>query len=127
MKRIPEIEVNDMKKWEKYLDGLLIKGLVDIRKQAAFFSARKLPNGEFGLCLLCLKDNVLNIYDTDMKQNIGMLMYSVDLTKVTNYKASTFMLNSYLKFTYDGYDYKFVDCVMKSFYETVKSEVMRNN
>lgn len=116
-----------MKKWDKYLDGLLIKGLIDIRKQAAFFSARKLPNGEYGLTLLCLKDNILNIYDTDLKQNVGILMYSVDLTKVTNFKSSTFMLNSYLKFTYEGNDYKFVDCVMKSFYEAVKSEVVKNN
>lgn len=112
-----------MKKWDKYLDGLLIRGLIDTRKQAAFMNAKRLPNGEFGLCLLCLNGNILNIYDTDLKQTVGMLMYSIDLTKITNLKASAFPINSYLKFTYDGFDYKFVDCVAKTFYKAIEDSV----
>lgn len=113
-----------MKKFDKYLDGLLIRGLVDVRKLAGVANAKKLPNGEFGFCLICLKDSTLNLYDTNFKQEVGELLYSIDLKKVTNLKTSAFMLNSYIKFTYEGFNYKLVDCVHKELYNAIKSEVI---
>lgn len=115
---------NNMKKFDKYLDGLLIRGLVDVRKLAGVANAKKLPNGEFGFCLMCLKDSTLNLYDTNFKQEVGELLYSIDLKKVTNLKTSAFMLNSYIKFTYEGFNYKLVDCVHKELYNAIKSEVI---
>ena len=40
---------------ERYLDGLLLRGIVDTRRLAGVANAKKLPNGEFGFCLMCLK------------------------------------------------------------------------
>lgn len=112
-----------MKKFDKYLDGLLIRGFIDTRKLAGVANAKKLPNGEWGFCLMCLKDSTLNLYDTNLKQEVGTLLYSIDLKKVTNLKTSSFMLNSYIKFAYEGFNYKLVDCVHKELYNAIKSEV----
>lgn len=113
-----------MNKQEQYLDNLLIRGIVDIRKQVVVASAKKLPRGEFGLCLMCLNQNFLNIYDTNMKQDVGELLYSVDLTKITNFKASSFVFNTYLKFTYSNFKYKIVGFARaKDFISAVTSEL----
>ena len=56
-----------MSKFDQYLDGLLIRGLVDNRKLAGVANARNLPNGEFGFCLMCLNGSTLDLYDTNMK------------------------------------------------------------
>lgn len=111
-----------MKKQEKYLNELLIKGFVDTRKLAGVANATKLPNGEVGFCLMCLDGSTLNFYDTNLKQEVGALLYSVDLKKATNLKTSSFIFNSYIKFTYNGFDYKLVDCVHKELYEAIKKE-----
>lgn len=34
------------------------------------------------------------------------------------------MFNSYIKFTYEGFNYKLVDCVHKKFYEEFKNETL---
>ncbi len=111
-------------KQEKYLDNLFAKGIVDIRKLAGVANARKLPNGEFGFCLMCLKDSTLNLYDTNFDQEVGELLYSIDLKKVTNLKTSSFIFNSYIKFTYEGFDYKLVDCVYKELYSAIEGETL---
>ena len=111
-------------KQEKYLNGLLVRGVVDIRKLAGIANAKNLPNGERGFCLMCLKDNILNFYDTNFKQEVGELLYSVDLKEVTNLKTSSFILNSYIKFTHKGFDYKLVDCSHKKLYKAIESEAL---
>ena len=113
-----------MKKFDSFLNELLVGGLVDSRKLAAVANAKNLPNGEFGFCLMCLKDSTLDLYDTNFKQEVGELLYSIDLKKVTNLKTSTFMFNSYIKFTYEGFNYKLVDCVHKELYNAIKSEII---
>lgn len=113
-----------MSKFDKYLDGLLIRGLVDNRKLAGVANARKLPNGEFGFCLMCLNGSTLDLYDTNMKQEVGQLLYSVDLKKVTNLKTSAFIMNSYIKFNYEGFSFKLVDCVHKELYKAIQQETV---
>lgn len=111
-------------KQEKYLNGLLLRGMVDARRLSGLANAKKLPNGEFGLCLICLKDSTLGIYDTNFKQEVGELLYSVDLKKVNNLKTSAFVFNSYIKFTYEGFNYKLVDCSYKELYNAIESEAL---
>lgn len=113
-----------MSKFDQYLDGLLIRGLVDNRKLAGVANARKLPNGEFGFCLMCLNGSTLDLYDTNMKQEVGQLLYSVDLKKVTNLKTSAFIMNSYIKFNYEGFSFKLVDCVHKELYKAIQQETV---
>ena len=114
-----------MKKFDQFLNGLLAGGFVDDRKLAGVAHAARLPNGEFGFCLMCLKDNMLNLYDTNIKQEIGELLYSVDLKNITKLKTSTFIFNSYIKFTYEGFNYKLVDCMHKEMYRAIKEETMK--
>ena len=115
------MKVNE--KQEKFLNGLLIRGIVDARKLAGVANAKKLPNGDFGFCLMCLKDSTLNFYDTNFKQEVGQLLYSIDLKKVTNLKTSTFIFNCYIKFTYEGFDYRLDDCLHPELYRAIKSEL----
>lgn len=111
-------------KQEKYLNGLLIRGIVDARRLAGIANAKRLPNGEFGMCLMCLNGSTLNLYDTNLKQEVGPLLYSVDLKNVANLKTSSFILNSYIKFTYEGFNYKLVDCVHKELYSAIENETL---
>jgi len=110
------------KKQEKFLDGLLVRGLVDERRLAGVANAKNLPNGELGFCLMCLKGSTLNLYDTNFSQEIGELLYSIDLKGVSNLRTSCFIFNSYIKFTYAGFKYKLVDCIHKELYDAIKKE-----
>jgi hypothetical protein len=106
-----------------YLNNLLIMGLVDERKTAVVSNAKKLPNGEFGMCLLCLKGSTLGIYDTDFRQNVGQKLYEIDLKQITNLKTSSFVLNPYIKFTYENFAYVLADFGdAKNFIAAVTSE-----
>jgi len=110
-------------KQERYLDNLLLRGMVDVRKLAGVANAKKLPNGEFGFCLMCLNGSTLNLYDTNFEQEVGELLYSIDLKKIANLKTSSFILNSYIKFTYEGFNYKLADCAYKELYSAIEKEV----
>ena len=96
-------------KQEAYLKDLLIRGLVDNRKVAVVSNAKKLPNGEYGLCLLCLNGSELAIYDTDFHQNVGPKLYTIDLKQVSGFKSSSFIFNRFIKFTYQGFQYALAD------------------
>lgn len=110
-------------KQQKFLNSLLIRGMVDTRKLAGVANAKKLPNGEYGFCLMCLHNSTLNLYDTNFQQEVGRLLYSVDLKKITNLKTSTFFFNCYIKFTYEGFDYRLDDCLHKELYRAIECEM----
>ena len=113
-----------MSKQDAFLENLLQIGLVDDRKKAVVANAKKLPNGEFGLCLLCLKGHILCVYDTDFQQNVGQRLYKIDLKGISDLKTSGFVFNRYMKFTYENVQYKFADFGdAKSFIEAVSSEI----
>ena len=116
-----------MKKSNEYLNELSAKGLIDNRRLAGVANAKKLPNGEFGFCLMCLNGSTLNLYDTNFKQEVGDLLYSVDLKQVTNLKTSAFVFNSYIRFTYEGFDYKLVDCAYKELYSAIEVEAFKGH
>ena len=109
-------------KQEKYLNGLLVRGLVDARKLAGVANATRLPNGEYGFCLMCLNGSRLDIYDTDFNQEVGQLLYSVDLKKISKLKTSTFIFNTYISFVYEGFPYRLTNCLHKQLYAEIKKE-----
>lgn len=110
-------------KQEKFLNDLLTRGLVDARKLAGVANAKKLPGGEVGFCLMCLKDSTLDIYDTNFSQEVGERLYSIDLKKVTDLKTSTFIFNCYIRFTYEGFAYRLDDCLHKELYSAIRGEL----
>lgn len=93
----------------KYLEKLTSAGYCDIRGAAFCATATKLPGGEYGMVLLCVKGNALNIYDVDMKSNPGELLYSVELKNIENLKMRMWLLSQVLKFDYEGYTYSFTN------------------
>ena len=114
-----------MSKSDDLLNEWLVKGLVDSRKLAAVANARSLPNGEYGFCLMCLNGSTLNLCDINIRSEVGPQLYSIDLKKVSNLKTSTFIFNSYIKFTYEGFPYKLINCVHKALYRAIKEEAAR--
>lgn len=96
-------------KFPQLLDILLEKGMITERNAAVVANAKMLPNCEWGLVLLCLKEKTLSIYDIDYQHNVGALLYEIDLTKASDFKTSYFVFNRYLNFVYEGFRYKFAD------------------
>lgn len=93
----------------KFQEKLIAAGCCDSRGAGFCATATKLPRGEYGLVALCVKGNVLNIYDVDMKSNIGDLVYQVELSKIGNLKIRAMLLSQVLKFTYSGSEYSFTN------------------
>ena len=114
------------KKMEARLENFYNQGLVDERKLYTVGNAKQLPNGEFGFVMMCLKNHYLDFYDTDIRDTVGKHLYSVDLRHITNLKTSTFILNSFIKFTYQGFRYKIVDAPAKDLYNAIKEEASSN-
>ena len=118
---------NPMKeKHDRFLKDLMICGMVDERKIAYAAGARSLPNGEFGLSLLCINRNMLTVYALDIHQTVGEKLYEIPLNQITQFKASAFLLNSYLIFYHEGFRYKFVDFGGgKPLIETIRYEMQQ--
>ncbi|MBO5049233.1 MAG: hypothetical protein J6C41_02225 [Oscillospiraceae bacterium] len=95
----------------KFQDRLIAEGYCDNRGAGFCASAAKLPNGEYGLVLLCVNGNNLNLFDIDIKSNIGELLYVVELKKIENLKIRAGILSPVLRFDYNGYTYSFKNFV----------------
>ena len=80
---------------------------MDDRKLTMCVNAVTLPNGEWGMVQIFLKDNYLNIYDVHMRSQLGDLLYSVDLKKAEKIKFSGFLMFSAFTVVSNGKKYKF--------------------
>ena len=115
-----------MAKFEDLLNVLHSNNLVDDRKIAVVANAKALPSGDFGLCLLCLNTNILCVYDTDFQQKVGAKLYEIDLRSISDFKASSFVFNRYMKFSYNAFTWKFADFGnAKEFIDAVSSEMCK--
>ena len=98
-----------------YLQKMVVNGVCDDREAAFVATAAALPNGEFGMCIVSLNGNILSIYDTNMKSEVGNKLYSIALKNVTDFKMSNGFFGELLKgysfcFTHRGFTYKFKNC-----------------
>lgn len=82
--------------------GLKAEGRMDDRELFVFNNAKSLPGGSFGLCLVSIAGTTLYISDTDMASNVGRLIAAIPFAEMQNFKASTFPLNPYAKFHWNG-------------------------
>lgn len=96
-----------MAKFEELLETLQANNLVDDRKMAVIASAKSLPDGSFGLCILSLNGHTLFACDTNFSQNLGEQICQIDLREVTGFQSSSFVFNRYIKFEYNAFTYKF--------------------
>ena len=88
---------------------LVRDGYCDERGAAFCATATKLPGGERGMVLLCVKGNMLNIHDVDMRNNVKDLIYQVELKKVKQLKIRMMLLSQVLKFEYNGAIFSFTN------------------
>ena len=95
----------------KFQEKLFADGYCDDRGAGFCATATKLPNGEYGMVALCVKGNVLSLYDVDMKSNLGELLYNVELKRIEKLKIKTGILSQVLRFEYDGSTYSFTNFV----------------
>ena len=65
----------------KVSEKLVARGVCDGRGVGFAANAECLPNGSYGMVLLCLNGNELDIYDTDMHTEPGRLMYRIPLAE----------------------------------------------
>lgn len=82
----------------KFQDKMIADGYCDNRGAGFCATATKLPKGEYGMVALCVNGNNLNLYDVDMRSNIGELLYVVDLNQIENLKIRAGIFSQVLKF-----------------------------
>ena len=90
------------------------RGFCDERGAAFCATATKLPNGEFGMVLLAVKEHALRIYDILNMREIGELLYSVPLREISGLKSKTGVIKmllpgEVLSFDYNGAHYGFTN------------------
>ena len=90
----------------KIAEKLISGGYCDDRGVGFCANAELLPNGSYGMVLLCLKGRELDIYDVDMHTNPGRLMYRIPMESVEDLKVRGLIFKS-LKFKYNGFGYCF--------------------
>lgn len=93
----------------KFQDKLIADGYCDDRGAGFCATATNLPNGEYGLVALCVNGSNLNLFDVDMRNNLGALLYTVDLKQIEKLKIRTGFFTQILKFEYNGYPYSFTN------------------
>lgn len=95
----------------KFQDKLIADGYCDNRGAGFCATATSLPKGEYGMVALCVNGNKLNLFDVDMRSNLGELLYAVDLKQIENLKIRTGIFSQVLKFEYHGAIYSFTNFV----------------
>lgn len=86
-------------------DLLLSQGRIDARKIFSFTTAKQLPNGAWGLCGVGICDKNLMVFDAAPSNLVGEVketMYEIPINEITEFKASNFVLNRYMKFVWKG-------------------------
>ncbi|MBQ3543035.1 MAG: hypothetical protein IJA45_07930 [Oscillospiraceae bacterium] len=95
----------------KFQDKLIADGYCDNRGAGFCATATKLPKDEYGMVALCVNGSKLNLYDVDMRNNIGELLYTVDLKQIESLKIRAGIFSQMLKFVYNGSTYSFTNFV----------------
>ena len=95
----------------KFQDRLIADGYCDNRGAGFCATATKLPKGEYGMVALCVNGSKLNLYDVDIKSNLGELLYEVELKQVDKLKIRAGIFSQVLKFEYEGFTYSFTNFV----------------
>ena len=95
----------------KFQEKLITDGYCDSRGAGFCAIATKLPKGEYGMVALCVNGSKLNLFDVDMRSNIGELLYAVDLKQIENLKLRAGIFSQVLKFEYNGSTYSFTNFV----------------
>lgn len=80
------------------VSDLIDAGRLDQRQLYVFNNAKSLPGGIYGLCIVSIAGDTLYISDTDLSSTMGELIGAYPFSQMTNFKASSFPFNPYVKF-----------------------------
>lgn len=114
---------------EKYMREYIAMGVCDERRAIFNATAAKLPDGEFGMCVLAVNGNTLSIYDTNMKERIGEHLYTIPLNEVSDVRINdnffSELIKGYtLRFVYNNYTYTFKNAfTQKNALTVIRSEI----
>lgn len=92
-----------------FQEKLAAQGYCDERGAGFCATATKLPDGELGLVALCVKGNVLTVYDVDIRSNLGEMLYQVKLSEIEGLKIRCNIFSQVLRFNYLGDEYSFTN------------------
>lgn len=97
----------------KFQEKLIADGYCDFRGAGFCATATYLPFaiGREGLVALCVRGNNLDIYDVDIKSNIGELLYTVQLSNIDNLKIKSNLFSQVLNFEYKYERFSFTNFV----------------
>lgn len=95
-----------MAKENKFMIAMKEKGLVDDR-EIAVVSDIVCTNGNAGRAFVLISGDTMHIYEMAGFADLGAHVEDIDLKRVTVLKASSFVLRTLLKLTYNGNTYTF--------------------
>lgn len=95
----------------KSIEELIAEGYCDARGAVVGATIVSLPNrkSKFRIVLLCIRDDFLYIYATDLKGNIGERVAVVEISKTENFILKANFWNQLLSFDYEGQHYEFTN------------------
>lgn len=105
----------------KSMEELIAEGYCDSRGVFVGATAVSLPNfdSKFRIVLLCIRENYLNIYKTDLKGNIGERVASVEISKTEDFILNANFFSQLLSFNYEGQHYEFTNFPAKKLLKQV--------
>ena len=103
------------------------EGYCDERGAAFCANATRLPDGNFGIVCLCVKGNVLSIYDVDMRNNIKELLFNLTLNQIEGLKIRAGIFSQKLYFVYNGGEFCFTNFIgVKPALKVLEEESAKN-
>ena len=93
------------------IEDLITEGFCDSRGGAVCATIVSLPGwkAKLGICLLCVKENVLSFYEVDLRNNIGECAGFVELKRAENFVFKANFWTQLLAFDYEGAHYEFTN------------------
>jgi len=106
------------------IEKLITEGYCDSRGASACASIISLPGWEskFRIVLMCVKDEYLNFYETDIRNNIGNRVASVEISKAENFVFKANLWTQVLAFDYEGQHYEFTNFGNQKIFKQVFEE-----
>ena len=112
----------------KFQEKLIADGYCDERGAGFCATATQLPNGEYGLVALCVNNKMLNLYDVDIKSNLGNRLYQIKLSEIQDLKIRANLFSQVLRFSYAGSSFSFTNFVgVKPALKVIEQESKRKD
>lgn len=111
----------------RFQNKLIAEGYCDTRGAAFCATVTQSPVG-YGIVLLCVDGNILNLYNVDIASNVKQLLYKIELCKIKNLKIRSGFFMQLLRFEYAGHVFSFTNFVgVKPALRVIEQEADRDD